>query len=332
VEYEGSNNETIHPYFHRDYDFSVSYPIKHKGWHWAPEYHMAKKHGRGGKVSHHFRYITNNNKPFSWVPTLYTKRRSLKAAGDRAELALKLALNALYGKLVQQKGWKPGKAIPKSHQLYWGGWITSLTRSMIYDAMMQHPDKIIATETDGIFSLVKLDLPLGKGLGEWDVKEYDDFTYVQSGMYFGTLSEGYYDSDKPETRNVVRYRGLDQGTLKREDILNGWEKFQKGGPPHVRGISTRFRTIGTSLVGERFKDWRQWRPDKKNIALLPTGKRLHNPTCQKKWSVGSSHTTISIQPNSEESIPYNVLWADTEDKLLLFEIMEEEWEGIVSEN
>lgn len=329
IQYEGSYEHTMHPYFHRDNDYSISYPLKTKGWHWSPEYSVAKKYGNGGKITHHFKYVSDSSTPFHWVPLLYNKRRSLKAAGDRAELALKLALNALYGKLVQQKGWKPGKPIPKSHQLYWGGWITALTRSMIYDAMMQAPEKIIATETDGIFSLVELDLPIGKGIGEWDVKIFDDFTYVQSGMYFGTLAEGYYDTDKPETKNIVRYRGLDQGTLKREHIIKGWEKFQNGGTAYYNGISTRFRTIGTSLVGERFKDWRQWRPDKKKIALLPSGKRLHDPTCTNHWGLDGHHTTISIQPKSQESVPYNVLWEDTEDKEWLFGIFEEEYEGLV---
>lgn len=331
IEYSGDYNSAIHPYFHRDHDYSISYPIETRGWHWAPEYTVSIQHGNNDRVLSHFKYISTNAKPFDWVPALYTKRRALKASGDRAELALKLALNALYGKLVQQKGWKPGKPIPKSHQLYWGGWITALTRSMIYDALMQNPDAMIATETDGIFSLAKLDVPLGKGLGEWDVKEYDDFTYVQSGMYFGTLSEGYYDPAKPETKNVVRYRGLDQGTLKRTHILKGWEKFEKGGTAYYKGISTRFRTIGTSLVGERFKDWRQWKPDKKKIALLPMGKRLHNPMCTNHWGIDGRHTTISIQPKTKDSVPYNVLWEDTEDKLGLFEIFEEEYEGIVSE-
>lgn len=332
VQYEGSYYTPIHPYFHRDNDYSVSYPLRHRGWHWAPEYLMAEKYGMQGSVQIHYKMRDNKVRPFDWVGTLYDKRRVLKANGDKAEKALKLALNALYGKLVQQKGWKPGKSIPVSHQLYWGGWITALTRSMIFDAMMQSPDAMIATETDGIFTTAPLDLPLGKALGEWEVKEYDNLTYVQSGMYFGTLSEGFYDPTKPQEREVVKYRGLDKGSLKREHIIKGWEKFQAGGQPKVAGRSTRFRTLGTSLVGQRMQEWRQWKPDKKEITLIPTGKRKHDPTCKSHWGIDGRHTTISIQPKAEESVAYNVLWEDMEDKLEMFAILEEEWEGIVREN
>jgi hypothetical protein len=332
VDYEGSHQVPIHPYFHRDNNYSISYPLQHKGWHWAPEYLVAQKYGMQGNIDIHYKLPDNKVRPFYWVGTLYDKRRALKASGDKAEKALKLALNALYGKLVQQKGWKPGKSIPVSHQLYWGGWITALTRSMIFDAMMQNPDCIIAAETDGIFCTEKLDLPLGEALGEWEVKEYDSLTYVQSGMYFGTLSEGYYNPAKPQDREVVKYRGLDKGSLKREHIITGWEKFTAGGPTKVKGKSTRFRTIGTSLVGDRMADWRQWMPDKKEITLLPTGKRLHNPLCKEHWGIDGRHTTIAIQPKNEESVAYNVLWEDMDDKLMMFNVLEEEWEGIVREN
>jgi hypothetical protein len=65
---------------------------------------------------------------------------------------------------------------------------------------------------------------------------------------------------------------------------------------------------------------------------LPTGKRLHNPLCKEHWGIDGRHTTIAIQPKNEESVAYNVLWVDMDDKLMMFNVLEEEWEGIVREN
>ena len=83
--------------------------------------------------------------------------------------------------------------------------------------MMQYPDDVIGVETDGIYTTHKLDLPLGKGLGEWGVEEYTSMTYVQSGMYFCTTADG---------KNITKYRGLDKGTLTREMIYAGWARFE----------------------------------------------------------------------------------------------------------
>lgn len=327
VDYTGDVSTKFHPYFHRHQDYSVSYPLRTQGWHWGIEYLSAGDNC--GTILQHLHWRDSGVRPFLWVTALYAKRKALKDAGDKAEIACKLGYNSFYGKMVQQRGWKPGKKKPQFHQLYMGGWVTAYTRSKIYEAMCMMPDSVIAVETDGIFTTAELPLETGSGLGQWEIKEYDSLTYVQSGMYFGTLSEGYY---KGGNREVAKYRGLDKGSLTREAVIKAWTAYEDGGKGTVTAKSTRFRTLGTSLVGARLGDWRQWSVDKKEVSLVAGGKRLHSPGCDAPWGYGTHHDTIAVQPQILESRPYNVLWADTESRMDLYNELEEDWETFIYEN
>ena len=243
----------IHPFFHRSKQQLVKYPPIVERWCWGVEIIAARHAGFSVDVQKLLHWPDNGERPWQWVAQLFDHRKLLKAEGNSAEKAIKLGLNSLYGKMVQQKGWHPGEDIPKTHQLFWGGWVTAKTRAMIFEAMMYRPEAIIAVETDGLYSTEKLPLDLGDGLGQWDFTEYEEFTYLQSGMYFGVK--------KGET--ISKYRGLDKGSLLREAVLNAYETDRK-----IQAPTTRFRTIGTSLVSDsRMTDWRQWITETKEIVL-----------------------------------------------------------------
>jgi hypothetical protein len=306
------------PYFHRLTSYQVCYPMITTGWHWGIEYQTC---GGQGEVLEHLHWDDTGERPFSWVADYYKYRYELKDKQDKAEKAVKLVINSLYGKLAQQRGWKPGKQKPQFHQLYWAGWITACTRSMMYQAMMQDKHSVIACETDGLFCTKPRDLPIGKGLGEWGLKTYQDITYVQSGMYFGTDSEG---------KDVTRYRGLDPGQLTRDMVLAAWESGQES----VEALSTRFRTLGTSLQGARLNQWRQWTTELKEVKLRPQGKRMPDPFDRKPWGKGLHHLTVpSIGKEMKlyESAPYNVLWADMTDKLDFWNELEIDEERYIHE-
>jgi hypothetical protein len=110
----------------------------------------------------------------------------MKARGDGAERAIKLELNSIYGKFAQRAGWfQEGDRIPAYHQLEWAGYITSSTRAKLYQAYRLRPGRIIAFETDAVFSVSPIEgLEIGTGLGEWKESVFDDLLYIQSGFYF----------------------------------------------------------------------------------------------------------------------------------------------------
>lgn len=312
--------QIIHPYHHRHANHNVSYPPITVGWHYAIEWFNA---GCAGVVHDHLHWDDDGTRPFGWVPDMFAYRAALKKKGDKAEKAIKLSLNSLYGKTVQQKGWKPGKKWPSFHQLYWGGWVTAYCRSAMYAAMMQAPNSIIAVETDGIFTTQPLDLDIGKALGQWDVTEYAEMTYLASGVYFAVKLDG---------TAVEKYRGMDKGQLSREKVLKGWERYELASEKgrlreSVRTVpadSTRFRTLGTSLQGSRAADWRQWITETKNVSLMPQGKRIHHPFCHVRWGRGTHHETLPMAERGNMwSYPYNVLWIDTASKMEMYSAIDE---------
>lgn len=315
VDYKADVTFPIHPYFHRGKDLAIGHPAEHIGWHYGIEW-LAAKQGiaqNGYKVSRHKireHYVWEDDglRPFAWVADMFEARQFLKAQGDPREKVLKLGLNSLYGKLAQQRGWKEGQNIPKFHQLYWAGWVTAKCRSMVYGAMMQKPDAIIAVETDGIISTEPLDLPLGNGLGEWDYKEYDWITYVQSGLYF---------AGRGDEQLKLRSRGIVATSISRDKILKGWARYdadQTESKSYVVTKTTRFHTFTSCLAVGDMSNWRQWRTMNRHVALVPikTGKRAHlSALCGAgcRWGENYLHRTIPRHMPNPESVPYAVLWA-----------------------
>lgn len=319
IEFNGEDADwpDVWPFFHRDKHGAISFPMYVSGWYWGPEVRAAQSiFGLAVNVQthYHFQWLTERQVfPFTWVADRYQQRLEYKAIGSMLEKPLKLGMNSLYGKLAQQVGYDPvKKKKPKFHQLEWAGWITSHTRSRLFLAASQNPESIIAFETDGIYSLVPLDLPVSKLLGDWDSKIHSRLTYVQSGVYFA--------DDQDEAESLQRYRGFDKGSLVRSAVLDGWKQYDRNlkkrinDPAKLALPLTRFQTLATSLIGERMDGWRQWKTDPRDLSLLPVGKRLHSMDCTTAWGEGSSHRTIALQPQETESCPYPIMWEDEQQR------------------
>lgn len=134
------------------------------------------------------------------IERMYTVRVEAKKAGLKgAQMALKLILNSMYGKLLQQIGVslkKPGLF----HDLV-ASWITSWTRAMIYRAIAIHrkTKTVVAIQTDGIVAKKKLNLVLTPALADWEVEELPDYRQLLPGLY---------DYQKPGEPRKVRRRGM----------------------------------------------------------------------------------------------------------------------------
>lgn len=279
IDYNDRSNITNYPgpLFCRTPNGMVAYPMHVRGWYWSPEVDTLRDYCRTTKdkdfyVIEAYVYVPDDpdNKPFEFVERLYAKRRALKRGGDGAHVGLKLGLNSLYGKLAQQVGWVPahdGKPnrLPPFHQLEWAGYVTSHCRAAVFRAAMQDPEAVIAFETDALFTSRPLNLPLGDDLGEWEETRFSQLTYVQSGTYFGTLSDG--------TTVTAKTRGVDLGTLTHEAVLAGLAN-----PVPTAQVAeaqmTRFVGAGVALT-QSFKRWCRWEVQPKVVKLSPQGKRDH---------------------------------------------------------
>lgn len=119
------------------------------------------------------------------IEKMYEQRKIFKKKEGKggAEYALKLILNSMYGKLLQQVGRNLEKL--GLFNDFVASWITSWTRAQIWRAIAKyaHTKSILSIMTDGIVSTKKLNLELGGNLGQWDEKEYKDYLQLLPGLY-----------------------------------------------------------------------------------------------------------------------------------------------------
>jgi hypothetical protein len=169
-----SNRQTIH------YQAGVD------GIYWGPEASLLLEHYPGNvELLGVLEYEDTGERPFAFVEDMYNQRAEWKDKGNPAQLALKLGMNSLYGKLAQRVGWNEEKmCAPPSHQLEWAGFVTSMCRAKMLELMLQSPESIIAIETDGIFTSKPLACDVGPRLGQMEMDEWDGIIYIQSGVYF----------------------------------------------------------------------------------------------------------------------------------------------------
>lgn len=279
------------PVFHRDKDHNISYPWRVDGWYWTPEAHIAQR--CGARIIEGWEYIESAIRPFGWVQEVYDRRRDWKRRGISAQIALKLLLNSMYGKMAQRIGYNDQtKRIPPFHQLEWAGWVTSYVRARLWGLMTQRTEDgrtvgmpwedLIAVETDGVYTTcdpARLGIVDSGNLGEWSVTEYDEVMYVQSGLAW---LHGEPDNDHPDGWYPKR-RGLDENTFTRtqcESYLRMLHARPSGRIPWpvYRGQSTRFVTLGQALASKIPTELRHcvWSTDKREINPSGQGgKRCH---------------------------------------------------------
>jgi hypothetical protein len=297
------------PLWKRNPDGTVYFSVNPEGVYWSPEAQIATEFGI--PIIDGWEYATKCEcAPFAFVEPMYNKRAALKKAGDGAHVGLKLGLNSLYGKLAQQIGWDAGPPlrIPPYHCLEWAGFITSHCRAQVFRAAMLAPDDIIAFETDAVFSRVPLPLRLGTRLGEWEATEYASLTYLKSGMYFGTLTNG---------KEVEKSRGINQGTLLREDVIEALARERWFDAPGFRkddlvlnAEQTRFIGLGLAM-SQGMDKWTRWVTSPRLIKVTLAGKRidlLDNRDSRKEIGDGWYETMPGIKHRQRESYPYEVEW------------------------
>jgi len=271
------------PLFHRDHAHNISYPWIVEGWYWTPEIRLILPiRGRGVEIIEGYEYTGFHTRPFGFVEEMFYERKALKARGDGAQMALKLALNSLYGKMAQRVGWERNGRPPTWHQLEWAGYVTSATRARLYSVIARIPwDDLIAVETDGIYTTANpatLGIEHSGDLGKWEITQYEELMYVQSGVYFAKHGDEWEG----------KYRGLDNGTLNEKlvaDYLRRLKPNPTEGEPwdSITGPTTRFIGYKAALhreehgMGPMKSHHCVWETTPREITPGEVGKRGHSP-------------------------------------------------------
>ena len=268
-----------YPFFYRA-GSSIFFPYTGAGWYWSAELEAAMDYCTALGLDWHDHIMLHewyafvpagHNRPLDFVPDIYWQRQQWVKEGFAAEKVLKLGLNSLYGKMAQQQGWKEhdGKLIiPRFHNLAWAGYVTAGTRAQLVRTACYRAADIVSFQTDGIYSLSPLSLEVdrAKTLGGWSGDTCDGILQVQPGVYFVLEQREWKENS----------RGYERGSIQRDEVI---DLYRHAWRPDVTELIyparvKRFVTYGSVLQSaEQQKYWRTFKTSRRDLDLLPTGKR-----------------------------------------------------------
>lgn len=247
----------------------IYYPENGMGWYHASEVRAAKKiYGDSICVLEGWRFDPQTEcKPFSFIPDAYRQRQEAKARGHGSEKALKLGLNALYGKLAQGYGFMG--SVPPFQSFFWAGMITAGTRARLLDMASENLSGVVSMATDGIVFSGDPEFPTGTELGALEKTYYDEIFIAQPGVYRAVKDTG---------EEVRRMRGFLSKEIDYEDLRRGWLAVGPG-YEQVRK-STRFVGAGAALMREDLSNWRKWVTSDRSLTLH-TSRKFYEPGVRK---------------------------------------------------
>ncbi len=105
-----------------------------------------------------------------------------KEKDDNVKYAVKIYMNAFYGKTIQKSG--DLNLTGKVFNPIWGTDITSETRLKLFMLMLQNPDSIIGTSTDSVHATEPLLVPKSPKLGDFALDFYGEGVYIMSDVYY----------------------------------------------------------------------------------------------------------------------------------------------------
>lgn len=242
---------------------AIYWPQQGAGYYWHPEVKEALKFygSKYIKVKFGYKFYPDNDcKPFAFLPELYEQRKQFIRQGSDAQLILKLGINACYGKVAQSIGYKGAR--PAYQNYFWAGWITSLTRSMVFELASRNPDSVCSFATDGVVATAKLtDHSKEKTLGAWEVAPASNFFCLQSGVYCFADERG---NEKIRSRGFA-YRSVDYNELRKI-----WRKDGPLGKYEYKEV--RFIGLGNSLRSKvPLENWGNWITQDRHITFMPNG-------------------------------------------------------------
>lgn len=277
---------------------SICFPITGSGWYWSHEIErrMPWQKFKADRVIV-FRQECNHV-PFAWVNDLYLER--LKLGSDSKGIALKLALNSLYGKMAQSIG-KPVYSNP-----IWASLITSITRAKLLEGLALDNTSspglhVLMLATDALYSLVPLDLPLTDNLGDWSYEVHNTLHIVQPGVYF------------TDSNSEVKSRGINADLMLQhrdefEERLSYFRKAISVGPvviPRVEIPGRTFMGIRISLTRTNTREvLGQWIENPKEVSYDWSVKRaiLPRQMSQIKGFDPASNLFLQLRKTGSETI------------------------------
>ncbi len=228
VEWSCPDGLNFYPFPYRSQTGNVFFPREGRGYYMAPEVNAAiKNFGASIKILHGYVLkdtdgagdgrtplpdwkLCTTAKKISLMAKVRLEAKKLKLSYEKA---LKLLMNSVYGKLIQQVG---------SHRFlnpFAASWITSTCRAIIVDTIGRDEEKnIISIMTDGILSRKKIPVVIGETLGEFEEKTFDYALQFVPGIY------QLKDTNDPK-KDETKYRGMDKNFNPQEAKIILWRDY-----------------------------------------------------------------------------------------------------------
>lgn len=187
-----ANGRYPQPFHFRRDDGHLMFPPHVEGWYWNDEVTQALRlpYGQCELLEAYTFEPYSDELPFAFMREYYELRQDLIRQGHPAQLAVKLAINSVYGKLIQQLGWyldhNGTLHAPAYFSLLFASRITSVTRAALMQVMIDNDgyDDLISFETDALFSRKRWsNVDVGTELGQWEEMALHNLVYIQSGVY-----------------------------------------------------------------------------------------------------------------------------------------------------
>lgn len=197
------------------------------------------------------------------------KKKYKKSNNKLLYHTIKILLNSLYGKMVQKIPTETGWKCSTCWNPIYAAVITANTRIMVTKMQQQYPS-VVAVHTDSVITSKKLDIPIGKELGNWDFDAEGEGIIIGSGVYqVGEKSKyrGFHTTiPLLELTKINRSRRRIYGSKSltwREVAFHGWD------PAKINLF-----TADDKWFNVRFDKKRLWINDYKTFA------QAHKRTCK----------------------------------------------------
>lgn len=180
---------------HRNPNSSIVYKLRGSGYYWQPEIaYLLENFPQCVKIGGGYT-IPYERAPFTdIIQMVYDMRRTAKKP---LASILKVGLASVYGKFCQSYG--------NSYysNMFYAGFITSVTRRQMLQAVKGMEAHVICFLTDAIHTTEQLAVPVSDRLGDYKRNDYVKGEYIDVGIYrltqeggeYKTASQGFKDFD-----------------------------------------------------------------------------------------------------------------------------------------
>lgn len=241
VRWEGSKQSQWNPLPYRTERGLILYPFEGEGWYWGLEL-LAAECAFPNCIERIAAFYPVGPLTFPLREAIqkdFALRQEYKDVGDMAHIALKLALNSIYGKLASRHGWK-GKT--RWNNYIWAGMITAHCRAQVSLVMAEiGQQNVVAVATDGLFIRKPIAaFPKPAPLGKWEDEGECDALFVSPGLY------ATFHDDKPD---VYKARGL-PASINYGFVLRHWgciTDLNTPGRDSVASLHSSFIGMGRAI-------------------------------------------------------------------------------------